>query len=117
MDNTTIISGSSTVGSSNFYGVAVFGTDTDSVVLSDTVTDRIVTLWNIGTIYQNISVLTPEWAPGQIADRLRYIYVDTRNGSNLYACDYGTNQVILYTNMQSVSPPPRVVAGTYNISA
>ncbi len=94
------------------FGIAVLGTDHDSLIVVDSGNNRVLGLRHVGTIYQNISVIASEWAPGRPLYNPRGLYLDVRNGSNLYVSEYGSGQVILYTNMQSVSPLPRVVAGT-----
>ena len=74
-------------------------------------------MWNIDTIYQNISVIATEWAPGRSLNAPRNIYLDRRNKSNLYVSDIERDIVVLYTNVQSVNPLPRIVAGTNDSAA
>jgi hypothetical protein len=90
----------------------VFGTDTDSVIVADTLNQRIIGLWNVGTVNENISVVATEWAPGNPLFSPYNVYVDVRDGYDLYVTNLGTNEVVLYADMQSVNPPPRIVAGS-----
>ena len=46
-------------------GIAVFGIDADSLIVTDPGNNRVLGLCNIDTIRQNISVVATEWAPGQ----------------------------------------------------
>lgn len=71
-------------------------------------------MWNIGTVRQNISVVATEWAPGRNLSAPRDVYIDIRNRSNLYVSHSGRHTVLLYSDLQSVNPPPRIVAGTNN---
>jgi DNA-binding beta-propeller fold protein YncE len=41
------------------------------------------------------------------------IFVDEKNGTNLYVSDSSNNRVVLFIAMQSVSPLPQVVVGSY----
>ena len=113
MDNSTVIGGNWTVGLDRPRGIAVFGTNTDSLIIADLWHHRVLGLWNVGTSYQNITVIATEWAPGQPLCLPYDMYIDLRHGYDLYVSDYCSGQVILYTNMQTVNPPPRIVAGTY----
>ncbi len=97
-------------------GIGVFGTDTDSVIVVDTANNRVLGLWNVGTVNQNISVVATQWAPGQSLNFPYDVYIDVKNGYNLYVSDTYDDQVIQYTNMQSVSPPPSIVAGPLYLS-
>jgi hypothetical protein len=115
MDNMTVVGGNSTAGINLPHGIAVFGTDTDSVIIADMLNSRVIGLWNVGTVNENISVVATQVAPGYPLVLPYDVYVDVRNGNNLYVSNNGTNEVILYTNMQSVNPPPRVVAGSGHI--
>jgi hypothetical protein len=110
MDSTTVFGNDPTVGVNNPFGIATFGTDTDSVIVVDCMNNRIVGLFNAGTIYQNMSVVATEWAPGQPLCLPYDVFVDSRNGSNLYVTNYCVAIVVLYANMQSVNPLPQIVA-------
>jgi hypothetical protein len=109
---TTVIPGSSTPGLNSPYGITVFGPDTDSIVIVDLWNARLIAIWDASTIYQNISVVATEWAPGQPLCLPFDLFVDRKNSYNLYLSDYCSAQVILYSNMQSISPTPLVVVNT-----
>lgn len=111
MNSSTVVSGSSTAGVSQPSGIHVFGTDILSAIIADAVHNRILRLLDDGTNHRNISVIETEWAPGHSLYRPVDVYADIKNGYNLYVCDIGSDNVILYTNMQSVNPSPLVVAG------
>ena len=114
MDNNTVIGGNWTIGLDRPRGITVFGTDTDSLIIADLWHHRVLGFWNVGTNYQNITVVATEWAPGKPLCLPYDMYIDLRHGYDMYLSDYCTSQVILYTNMQTVNPLPRVVAGTFN---
>ena len=117
MNNVTVIGGGAIPGLRNPSGIAVFGTDADSLVVTDAGNNRVLALWNINTARQNISVVATEWAPGRSLNVPRDIYLDIRNETDLYVSEVGRGLVVLYSNMQSVNPPPRIVAGTNDSSA
>lgn len=115
LDNTTRFGTNVTVGLNTPTGISVFGTDVDSIVVADLMNTRIVALRNIGTTYENVSVVTSDWAPNRSLCFPYYLHIDARNGYNLYVSSYCYGQVALYTNMQSVDPPPLIVAGINHI--
>lgn len=123
LSGTSILDSTSTIGLgwipglNNPSGIVLFGTSADSFILTDAGNNRVLGLWNIDTIYQNISVIATEWAPGRSLNAPRNVYLDRRNKSNIYVSDVGRDIVVLYTNMQSINPPPRIVAGTNDSSA
>jgi DNA-binding beta-propeller fold protein YncE len=112
MDNSTVIVNNSSAPLKNPHGIALLGIDTDSIIFADASNNRVLGLWNVGTVNQNISVVATQWAPGQSLSGPYDLYIDVKNGNNLYLSDYNGYQVIQYINMQSVSPPPSVVAGS-----
>jgi hypothetical protein len=112
LDRYAVIVNSSTAVLGYPYGIALLGIDTDSIIFPDITNNRVLGLWNIGTVDQNISVVATQWAPGQSLSSPYDLYIDVKNGNNLYLSDYNGAQVIQYINMQSVSPPPSVVAGS-----
>ena len=113
MNSSTVINGSATAGLNYPFGIGIMETTTDSLIIVDILNNRVLGLWNVGTAQQNITVIATEWAPGQSLCLPYDVYIDTRNGSDLYLSDYCSAQVILYKNMQTVNPLPRVVAGTH----
>ena len=113
--NIGMIAGNSTYPYLNPQGIVVVGTVTDSIIVTDSVNNRVIGLWNVGTSNQNISVVAVEWAPGQPLQSPTDLYIDTRNGYNLYVGDSLNGQVVQYTNIQSISPPPNIVAGTGHV--
>ena len=112
LNSTTRFDVNVTVGLNNPTGISVIGTDVNSIVVADLSNSRIVALWNIGTTYENVSVVATEWEPNRSLCYPYYLHINVRNGYNLYVSDYCYAHVIMYTNMQSVNPPPLVVAGT-----
>jgi len=112
LDSYAVIVNSSTAVLGYPYGIALLETDTDSVIFTDYINNRVLGLWNIGTVNENISVVATQWSPGQALSSPFDLYIDVKNGYNLYVSDTNGAQVIQYINMQSVSPPPRVVAGS-----
>ena len=116
-DNTTIIGGSAIPGLSNPSGLGVFGNNADSLIVSDAGNDRVLSLWNIDTIHQNITIVATEWAPGRSLNTPRDVYVDVGNRSNLYLSETGRNIVVLYTDLRRVNQLPGIVAGTNDTSA
>ncbi|CAF0849455.1 unnamed protein product [Adineta steineri] len=114
-DDTTEISDSSTVGLNWPLGIDIFGTNSDSIIIVDMGNNRILGLWDADTNYKNISVVATEWAPGQPLYYPFDVYVNTRNGCDIYVTNYGDPQVVLYSNMQTINSLPSMVAGnSYN---
>lgn len=111
MNASTPVNGSSTAGVSQLGGLYVFETNTVSIVIADTTHNRILLLMDDGINYRNASVIATEWAPGRSLYYPLHAYVDVRNEYNLYVCDIGSDSIILYKNMQTVNPPPIVIAG------
>jgi sugar lactone lactonase YvrE len=111
LDGNTIFPDNSAVGLNLPQGITVLGTVTDSIIVVDTLNFRVIGLWDIGTDNENISIIATEWAPGQPLNP-NDLYIDIKNGYNLYVSDQGSGQVVQYINMQSVSPPPNIVAGS-----
>ena len=102
MDGNTPVDGSSTAGLYSPMGIDIFETDVVSVIIADEGNARIVRLWDDGTNNRNVSVLATERAPGQSLVDPYNVYVDVKNGPNLYVTDAGYNfngQVILYSNI------------------
>ncbi len=118
LEGTTVLNGSTIfpdnaiVGINYPQGITVLGTVTDSIIVVDTTNSRIVGLWDIGTANESTSVVATEWAPGQPLQIPNDVYIDAKNGYNLYVSDQGIGEVVQYINMQSVSPPPNIVAGS-----
>ncbi|CAF4042779.1 unnamed protein product, partial [Adineta steineri] len=110
-NDTTKIRNSSTVGLNSPFGIDIFGTNSDSIIIADLGNNRIVGLWDADTNYKNISVVATEWAPGQPLFFPYDVYVNARNGCDIYVTNYGPSQVVLYSNMQTINPLPRIVAG------
>lgn len=118
MNNATVLGGGASLGLNHPSGMDVFGTDADSIIVSDSNNDRVLALWNINTIRQNMSVIATEWAPGQSLNDPRDLYVDVRNTTDLYVCEGGSGLIVLYSDIQNSNrSTPRVVAGTNNSSA
>lgn len=116
LNSTSVIGSGLTAGVNNPSGIAIFGTNADSFIITDAGNDRVLGLWNFDTIRQNISVIATEWAPGRTLNAPRNIYLDLRNRSNVYISVVGRDIIVLYANMQSINPPPHIVAGT-NVSS
>ncbi|CAF4299768.1 unnamed protein product, partial [Adineta steineri] len=110
-DDNTEISDSSTVGLYYPVGIGIFGTNSDSIVIADSGNNRILGLWDADTNYENISVVATEWAPGQSLFYPLDVYVNARNGCDIYVADSGDSQIVLYSNMQTINPLPSIVAG------
>jgi 6-phosphogluconolactonase (cycloisomerase 2 family) len=113
MNNSTAVIGATIAGLNNPSAIDLSETDIVSVIIADQLNNRILQLWDDGMNVGNISVVGTEWAPNQSLLYPYDVYVDVRNNSNVYVSNYGFGAVILYTNMQSNNPPPRVVAGTH----
>ncbi|CAF0985955.1 unnamed protein product [Adineta steineri] len=110
-DDNTEISDSSTVGLYYPVGIGIFGTNSDSIVIADSGNNRILGLWDADTNYENISVVATEWAPGQSLFYPLDVYVNARNGCDIYVADSGDSQVVLYSNMQTINTLTSIVAG------
>ncbi|CAF4310508.1 unnamed protein product, partial [Adineta steineri] len=111
-DDTTKMSNSPTVGVNSPTGLDILGTNSDSIIIVDFGNSRILGLWDADTNYKNISVVATEWAPGQSLSMPLDVYVNARNGCDIYVTNYGTSQVVLYSNMQTTNPLPRIAAGS-----
>lgn len=118
LEGQTIINRNTTIGDNSTaafngpFGIHVFKTNPDAIVVTELYNNRTVVMWNIGTANQTVSVLATQWASGQSLVYPYDAYVDVNNSSNLYVSDTYNHQVVLYSNMQSVNPPPGIVAGT-----
>ncbi|CAF1118637.1 unnamed protein product [Adineta steineri] len=111
VNDTTKIRNSSTVGLNWPIGIDILGTNSDSIIIVDMNNNRILGLWDADTNYKNISVVATEWAPGHSLIYPYDVHVNARNGCDIYVTDYGNPQVVLYSNMQTINPLPRMVAG------
>ncbi|CAF1595624.1 unnamed protein product, partial [Adineta steineri] len=111
VNDTTVIRNSSTVGVNSPTGIDILGTNSDSIIIVDMGNNRIVGLWDADTHYKNISVVATEYAPGQSLSMPLDVYVNARNECDIYVTNYGTSQVVLYSNMQTINPLPSIVAG------
>ncbi|CAF1093282.1 unnamed protein product [Adineta ricciae] len=60
----------------------------------------------------NGSVVFRNWTTGESFSHPNNIYLDVRHGNNLYVSDAGNNRIIMFSNMQSTLPAPKIVAGT-----
>ncbi|CAF3895899.1 unnamed protein product [Adineta steineri] len=111
-DDTTRISNSPTVGVNSPMGIDILGTNSDSIIIVDDGNNRILGLWDADTNYTNISVVATVGASGQSLSMPLDVYVNARNGCDIYVTNYGTSQVVLYSNMQTTNPLPRIAAGS-----
>ncbi|CAF1343244.1 unnamed protein product [Adineta ricciae] len=111
IDNNTVINGSSTIGLNTPVGISVFSTNVDSLVIADSNNNRIIGVWDANEMGQNISVIATEWSSGHSLCNPFDVYIDNSNTYNLYVSDFCNSQVVRYTNMQTINPPPLVVAG------
>ncbi|CAF1093484.1 unnamed protein product [Adineta steineri] len=111
VNQTTKITNSTTDGLNSPLGIDILGTNSDSIIIVDMNNNRIVGLWDADTNYKNISVVATEWASGQPLNYPYDVYVNARNGCDIYVTNYGNPQVVLYSNMQTINPLPSMVAG------
>lgn len=117
LNSVTVIGGGATPGLDKPSGIAVIGTDADSIIVSDARNHRVIALWNIDTVRQNISVVATEWAPGQTLNVPRDMYLDVTNTTDLYLSEGSRHLVLLYSNIRGGNSRPRIVAGTNDTGA
>ncbi|UJR38844.1 hypothetical protein I4U23_031509 [Adineta vaga] len=111
IDSNTVINGSLIIGLNRPIGINVFSTNVDSLVIADSNNNRIIGVWDANGMGKNISIIATEWSPGHSLCNPFDVYVDSSNGYNLYVSDYCNSQVVQYKNMQTINPPPLIVAG------
>ena len=106
-----MISGSSTIGLNLPIGIIADAPVPGSILVVDANNNQIVRLSDGNSDDNNNSVVAHSWAGGNQFSYPRDMVLDTARGNNLYVIDSNDNRVVMFTAMQSVAPPPTIVAG------
>ena len=80
------------------------------VIYGDHTFSHVVRFFDNGDTISNLSIVAHNWTGGEIY-YAGDMFLDLRNGSDLYVADSNFYRVLLFTNMQSINPLPRVILG------
>ena len=108
-DQNSSISGSSNGALSQPMSIAV---NESIILIADGTRNQVVQFSDSISPGNNGSVVFRNWTTGESFNHPYNIYLDIRHGNNFYVSDTGNNRVILFSNMQSTLPVPKIVAGT-----
>ena len=71
---------------------------------------HVVRFFDDGNTISNLSIVVNNWT-GDYIHLPMNMFLDLRNGNNLYLVDYGFYRVLLFSGMQSINPLPQVILG------
>lgn len=110
-DQNTVIVGSSTVGIGLPQEIIPDVPSPGFILLVDGLRNLVARLSDANSSSNNNSVVARNWTGGNQLLNPYNMFLDTNRGNNLYVSDSGAHRVVLFTGMQSTSPPPKIVAG------
>lgn len=89
--------------------------DGESLIIADQSAELILHLGNVTSNNINISVLVPHtWASGEQFYYPFDVFVDVKDGYNLYVSDSGNNRILMFYSMQTILLPLKVIDGSAN---
>jgi hypothetical protein len=109
--NNTVIQGSSIIGFNTPVGLALYGVESESLIVVDVNNDRLVNLQNINSANKNISVIFNSWNNGSTFINPVQVIIDLEHANDVYVSDYGYCNIMLFYSMQTINPSPKAVAG------
>ncbi len=83
-----------------------------SILVADGAKNQVVRLFDGSSGSNNNSIVVRNWTTGNVLNSPYSMFLDTNNGNNLYISEFGAHRVMMFTAMQSNTPPPKIVAGT-----
>ena len=116
-DQNTVIAGSSSVGLDRPQEIITDEPVSGSILVADGNKNQVVRLSDGSSSSNNNSVVVSNWTNGNQLQNPFDMYLDINRGNNLYVSDSGANRVVMFTGMNSVTPPPRIVAGNVTAGA
>ena len=117
LSGTTIIStgttpfGNSTITVGLIYLITLIESSGETVIVADPVGHQVVNYVKTSSNKYNVSAVFKTWSGGNSLGNAFGVFVDEKNGNNLYVTDNSKNQVVLFPAMQSISPLPQIIAG------
>jgi hypothetical protein len=116
IDGNTTILGSSGVNLNLPIGLALYGdAENESLVVVDQATNQVIRIENVNSPNKNVSLLIRNWYPNQSMYGPYAVLLDITSTIDVYVTDSGFNRVVMFSSMQTVNPPPRVVAGVTGV--
>jgi hypothetical protein len=100
-----------TAGLGSPLGIIVDAPVPGFILVADRNKNQIVCLSDDNSSSNNNSVVASNWTGGDQLLQPMDIFLDITRGNNLYVSDSGNNRVVMFAAMQSVAPPPKIIAG------
>ena len=117
LSGTTIITtgntpfGNATITVSLLKFLALIESPVETLIAADSVGHQVLSYVNTGSNTYRVSSVLNTWSGGNSLTNPYGVFLDEKNGNNLYVSDIGSNRVVVFPGMQSISPLPQVLAG------